>query len=756
MSIQVLPLQLSSQIAAGEIVEHPGSVVKELIENNLNAEATQIEINIKGGSINRTNIRDNGTGINEEKLLLTLASDITSKISCFKDLITINTLGFCGKALASSIRAVSGLTLTSRTSIQNGAWQVYTKDRDLSIIPKPIAHPIGTTVKVLDSFYNTPARKKFLRSEKSEFIQIDEVIHYIALERSKVTFILNHNGTTVLQYRAINQPTQQRRKLIALCGSIFVNQYINVFWKHSCLSIHSLAGNPSASKLPEIQYSCINIRVIHNKLIKLAVRREYKHHLQGKQKPAFISFIQTDPQKLNINIHPDKKDVGCYEGRLIYDVIYQAVRTTFDANMTRERMKVIDQRESPLQYNLTSAVSFSTITIDQNPLFWITKKSIVTITPVLSLDLTTSRQLLSLNYKNSKSQYERNYTQIIKDNNKDEEYNEDIVSIYQHNQYSNYHLKYNDEYFFKIILSNQTKFIYRNIIPLSTFIEIKKQEERNISNQHKLKYTFSVSKKIFFSHHLNHASNSYTHNKLKMQLVLISHHAYLIDKHSLETNKNLDFIKTNKTNIHPIYSNKKVNTYVKIKENIIRNLSTYGLFLTVIPAFYTLLKSDEILTLFSLKVARRFLVENQLKTTNKTLQTQSLLIPLHIILCKQEIATFMRNQQPLINLGITFQTDNVNYIILRSESPLLQQQNLYKLISEFFNYLKTKISITYHQATVWLAYFIEKQSFNWDHVKAIQLISETEQLYPHLLKYLPRNLFIRLNFETAIKALHHD
>lgn len=207
MPIQVLPPQLANQIAAGEVVERPASVVKELVENSLDAGATRIDIDIERGGAKLIRIRDNGCGIKKDELALALARHATSKIAS-DDLEAIISPGFRGEALA-SISSVSRLTLTSRTAEQQEARQAYAEGRDMNVTVKPAAHPVGTTLEVLDLFYNTPARRKFLRTEKTEFNHIDEIIRRIALARFDVTINLSHNGKIVRQYRAVSEGGQR-------------------------------------------------------------------------------------------------------------------------------------------------------------------------------------------------------------------------------------------------------------------------------------------------------------------------------------------------------------------------------------------------------------------------------------------------------------------------------------------------------------------------------------------------------------------
>ncbi len=208
MTIKILPARLANQIAAGEVVERPASVVKELVENSLDSGASRIDIDIEKGGTKLIRVRDNGQGIVKEELALALSRHATSKIHTLDDLEAIVSLGFRGEALA-SISSVSRLTLTSRPATQEQAWAAYSEGRDMAVKLQPTAHPIGTSVEVLDLFFNTPARRKFLRTEKTEFTHIDELLKRIALSRFDVTINVRHNGKMVRQYRAAKTAAQE-------------------------------------------------------------------------------------------------------------------------------------------------------------------------------------------------------------------------------------------------------------------------------------------------------------------------------------------------------------------------------------------------------------------------------------------------------------------------------------------------------------------------------------------------------------------
>ena len=326
MPIQVLPPQLANQIAAGEVVERPASVVKELVENSLDAGATRIDIDIERGGAKLIRIRDNGCGIRKDELALALARHATSKIASLDDLEAIISLGFRGEALA-SISSVSRLTLTSRTTEQQEAWQAYAEGRDMEVTVKPAAHPVGTTLEVLDLFYNTPARRKFMRTEKTEFNHIDEIIRRIALARFDVTINLSHNGKMVRQYRAVAKEGPQERRLGAICGTPFLEHALAIEWQHGDLTLRGWVADPNhtTTALAEIQYCYVNGRMMRDRLINHAIRQACEDKLGADQQPAFVLYLEIDPHQVDVNVHPAKHEVRFHQSRLVHDFIYQGV-----------------------------------------------------------------------------------------------------------------------------------------------------------------------------------------------------------------------------------------------------------------------------------------------------------------------------------------------------------------------------------------------------------------------------------------------
>ncbi|MFM4648496.1 DNA mismatch repair endonuclease MutL [Aeromonas bivalvium] len=325
MPIRILPPILANQIAAGEVVERPSSVVKELVENSLDAGANRIEIDIDKGGAKLIRIRDNGCGVAQDELVLALSRHATSKVATLDDLEGINSLGFRGEALA-SISSVSRLTFTSRTQAQSEAWQAQAEGREMDVTIKPAAHPVGTTVEVVDLFFNTPARRKFMRSEKTEFAHIDELVRRIALSRFDVTLLLRHNDKLVRQYRAASTIAEQERRLAAVCGSPFMHHALAIESEHSDVRLRGWLATPAGARPQnDLQYTYVNGRMMRDKLINHAIRQAYDELLPAGSHAAYVLYIELDPRQVDVNVHPAKHEVRFHQARLIHDFIYQAL-----------------------------------------------------------------------------------------------------------------------------------------------------------------------------------------------------------------------------------------------------------------------------------------------------------------------------------------------------------------------------------------------------------------------------------------------
>ncbi|MEC9262715.1 MAG: DNA mismatch repair endonuclease MutL [Pseudomonadota bacterium] len=324
MPIKLLPPRLANQIAAGEVVERPASVVKELVENSLDAGATRIELDIEKGGHKRIKLRDNGTGIAKDELELALSRHATSKIATLDDLEQILSLGFRGEALA-SISSVSRLSLTSKPAGQEQAWQANCEGRDMAVTLQPAAHPDGTTIDVADIFYNTPARRKFLRTEKTEYQHIEDVIKRIALSRPDVAFMLRHNGKVTKRFTAVGED-QLASRVGQVCGQAFLQHAIHTRCEYDSITLEAWLGDASQMRSSnDCQYSFVNGRGMRDKLILHALRQAYESVLALPEQPAFVVYLTIDPKEVDVNVHPAKHEVRFQQSRLVHDFICKAI-----------------------------------------------------------------------------------------------------------------------------------------------------------------------------------------------------------------------------------------------------------------------------------------------------------------------------------------------------------------------------------------------------------------------------------------------
>ncbi len=328
MTIQILSPRLANQIAAGEVVERPSSVLKELLENSLDAGATQIDITIEKGGHKLVKLRDNGKGIPRDEIELSLARHATSKIQTIDDLGKISSLGFRGEALA-SVSSVSRLVLTSKPETQSEAWQVVAEGRDM--IPKvsPASHPNGTTVVVQDLFFNTPARRRFLRTEKTEFTHIDELVKRIALSRFDVQFTLSHNGKQVRQYRKATTDAQKLKRVTQICGGQFGEHAARFDNAREGITMSGWLVPPHlCAKQNDKQFCYVNGRMIKDKLVNHAIRQSYGERLLEGLHPTYVIFLELAPEELDVNVHPTKHEVRFHQGRWMHDFVVYSLNET--------------------------------------------------------------------------------------------------------------------------------------------------------------------------------------------------------------------------------------------------------------------------------------------------------------------------------------------------------------------------------------------------------------------------------------------
>ena len=320
--IHLLSPRLANQIAAGEVVERPASVAKELLENSLDSGARRIDVEVEQGGVKLLKVRDDGGGIAPDDLPLALARHATSKIRELEDLEAVLSMGFRGEALA-SISSVSRLTLTSRTADAEQAWQVETEGRDMEPRVQPAAHPVGTSVEVRDLFFNTPARRKFLRAEKTEFAHLQEVIKRLALARFDVGFHLRHNGKTVFALHEAGDEISRARRVASVCGPAFLEQALPIEIERSGLRLWGWVGLPTFSRSQaDLQYFYVNGRMVRDKLVAHAVRQAYRDVLFNGRHPTFVLFLEIDPSTVDVNVHPTKHEVRFRDSRMVHDFLY--------------------------------------------------------------------------------------------------------------------------------------------------------------------------------------------------------------------------------------------------------------------------------------------------------------------------------------------------------------------------------------------------------------------------------------------------
>jgi len=324
-SIRLLSPRLANQIAAGEVVERPASVVKELVENALDAGADRVDVDVEQGGVKLIRVRDDGSGIAEDDLPLALSRHATSKIASLDDLESVASLGFRGEALA-SISSVSRLALTSRTEGQEAASRVEVEGRDMDARISPAAHPVGTTVEVRDLFFNTPARRKFLRTEKTEFNHVEECVRRQALSRFDAGFTLRHNQRVVQNLRPAESMLDRERRIGALCGQKFIDNAVIIDAEATGLRLWGWVALPTFSRSQaDLQYFFVNGRVIRDRLVAHAVRQAYRDVLYNNRHPAFVLYLEVDPSTVDVNVHPTKHEVRFRDGRLVHDFIFRTL-----------------------------------------------------------------------------------------------------------------------------------------------------------------------------------------------------------------------------------------------------------------------------------------------------------------------------------------------------------------------------------------------------------------------------------------------
>ena len=331
-AIRQLSPRLANQIAAGEVVERPASVLKELLENSLDAGATRIDIDIEAAGTRLIRVRDDGSGIAPDDLPLALDRHATSKIASLEDLERVASFGFRGEALA-SIGSVSQLTVTSNSSADGTTGQAASSSgRDMNVTLKPAAHPRGTTIEVRDLFFNTPARRKFLRTERTELNHLEEVFKRMALARFDVSFSLRHNGRQLHELRRCTDARERLRRVSLVCGPGFVEQVVEIERDAGDLRLAGWVASPTFSRSQaDLQYFYVNGRAIRDKLIVHAVRQAFSDVLYQGRHPAFVLFLDLDPADVDVNVHPTKHEVRFRDGRAVHGFLFSTLHKALAA-----------------------------------------------------------------------------------------------------------------------------------------------------------------------------------------------------------------------------------------------------------------------------------------------------------------------------------------------------------------------------------------------------------------------------------------
>lgn len=381
--IHPLPLHLANQIAAGEVIERPASVVKELVENSIDAGATQIDIDIDGAGSKLIRVRDNGIGIHADDLPLALSRHATSKLHSSEQLSYIDSLGFRGEALP-SISSVSQLTLTSRQQDNDCAWQLTSENEDVS----PASHALGTTIEVRDLFFNLPARRRFLRSNKTEQNHILTTIYRLALSRFDIGFSCKISASNRLKLPVSTSNTTHQQRIAKICGQAFIKEALYIEQKFDDISLSGWLAKPSAHRpQTDIQYFFINGRVIRDRVINHAVRQAYAEQIPAGRHAAYVLYLNLPLDRVDVNVHPTKHEVRFRDARLIHGLITSAIQDALSEESIVENEVLRDSNQN-------------TSIAEQAEHYSVEKKSTVSTkgSPFPKVSIETSHTLLAQRY----------------------------------------------------------------------------------------------------------------------------------------------------------------------------------------------------------------------------------------------------------------------------------------------------------------------------------------------------------------------
>lgn len=351
MRIQQLPITVANQIAAGEVIERPASVVKELLENSLDAKANVISIDISYGGLNQVKISDNGIGIVADDLPLAIAAHATSKINQLQDLYSITSMGFRGEALA-SIASISRLTISSKPAEQEHAMMLSTDGQTINLAP--CARSQGTTIDVRDIFFNAPVRKKFLKAERSEFQAIETVVKRFALSAPEIAINLTHNGKQLLCLPAAHCDQSRLLRIRKLLGKSFVDHacYLDIW--HSGMRLHGWIGNKDyQSSQNDKQWIYVNSRMVKDKLLNHAIKQAYESLLCPGRYPVCLLYLTINPGEVDVNVHPTKHEVRFQQPRLVHDFISSQIQQALQLPRMMSEYKQVAKGKNLLQVRET-------------------------------------------------------------------------------------------------------------------------------------------------------------------------------------------------------------------------------------------------------------------------------------------------------------------------------------------------------------------------------------------------------------------
>jgi DNA mismatch repair protein MutL len=337
-SIHRLSPLLANQIAAGEVVERPAAIVKELLENSLDAGATQIDIELEQAGKTLIRIRDNGCGISAEDLPLAVERHATSKLTQPDELMRIATLGFRGEALA-SICSVARVCLQSATAEQDSGWQIDVAGADANVRSKPVAHPVGTTLAVRDLFFNIPARKKFLRGDKTEFTHIETLIKRVALSHFQVGISLTHNHKEIFRLKPATDQLEQERRIAQIIGKEFLSSALVVDVSHGEMRLSGWMGLPSCARSqPDEQYFFVNQRAVRDRVVQHAIKQAYADVLHHQRHPIYVLSLDLPFAQVDVNVHPTKHEVRFRDGRQVHDFLFSTLHRVMADTRPQHRL----------------------------------------------------------------------------------------------------------------------------------------------------------------------------------------------------------------------------------------------------------------------------------------------------------------------------------------------------------------------------------------------------------------------------------